>query len=156
MFHGRFADATPTVATHFPGGLSRFLHNFLRIQDCFVDHPCGSSIEVAFDFHYDHTILIATGDVTWQLPRIRFCPSPDKLFTGGEYRIALLKPNDPAKPLFRWSTGSHHDQTTYTISRSSLSLSWDGNEHCFTALVPNYADVSISTGLLSPWRIKLT
>ena len=133
MFHDKnFSEtvATTSSGSQFSdGGLSRFLHDFLHAQDCFLD---GQYIKVDFGFEYAEPFIKAIGKVTWQPSDVRFLALPGRLSPGEEYRITPFVPCD--------SLGAQ--QVTYALPRSSLSFRWDSDKQCFRAIVPDYADVS--------------
>lgn len=119
-----------TKESHFSAGWSRFLDDFLLMQDCFLVKPSGYYVEVDFEFQYSRSVLTATGKVTWQPPDVRFDYVSDRLFPGEVYRI---------RPFARCGD---LDQVTYTLPRSSLSFDWDASTRCFKTTVPSYVDVS--------------
>ncbi|KAF3009432.1 hypothetical protein E8E13_000238 [Curvularia kusanoi] len=134
MFHEGCSDDMAAAnsmgwGSHSPGGLSRFLDNFLRAQDCFVG---GQYLEVDFDFQYSQSSLRATGEVNWQSLDIRFLPLPERLSSGEEHRITPFMPRD--------SLGTQ--QVRYSIMRSPLNFHWDPEKQCFAAIVPHYADLT--------------
>ena len=145
MFHDQFPNEAASVASnwsHFSGGLSRFLHNFLRLQDCFWDNPSGPCLKVTFRFQFADSLLTATGDVIWQPPEIRFLNLPNRLSTGEEYRITPFVLNEILNPVRSQGSNYYIDQVSYTLLQSSLSMSWNSRKQCFKAVVPDYADVS--------------
>jgi hypothetical protein len=133
MFHDKiFRErvALTSSGSHFSGsGLSRFLHDFLHVQDCFLD---GQYLKVEFEFEYTEPFIKAIGKITWQPPDVRYLALPERLSPSEEYRITPFVPRD--------SLGMQ--QVTYALPRSSLSFHWDSNNQCFRATVPDYADVS--------------
>ncbi|KAF9691225.1 hypothetical protein EKO04_010627 [Ascochyta lentis] len=144
MFHDRFPNAAAAIASNwsqFSGGLSLFLQNFLRIQDCFLELPHGPCLLVDFDFTYADYLLTATGDVTWHLPCIRFLNLRSNCFPGEEYRITPFTLKNTHSPASLYGCDDYVDETSYTLARSSLSLSWDAMKRCFKTLVPSYSDV---------------
>ncbi|KAF2626735.1 hypothetical protein BU25DRAFT_459416 [Macroventuria anomochaeta] len=143
LFHDQFPNEAASVAStwsQFSGGLSLFLHNFLRVQDCFLDSPSGSCLEVNFDFQYADTILTATGNVAWQPPNVRFLHLTSSRFTGEPYRITPFISKEAHSPVSSPGYDEYIDQVHYTLPRSSLSFRWNSMKQRFEAIVPNYAD----------------
>ncbi len=147
MFHDQFPHEKASMASNwsnFSGGLSRFLFNFLRVQDCFCDSPSGTCLEIHFDFQYSDSILIASGDVAWQVPGVRFLSLPDVLSTDEEYRITPFVLSDFPAPVQSQLSNQYIDNVVYTICRSPLNFNWDSRKRCFKAIVPECQDVSTS------------
>lgn len=152
MFHDRFPGAASSMSSnwsHFSGGLSLFLHHFLRIQDCFVEALNGPCLIVDFEYTYSDSILMATGDVNWHLPDVRLLNLPHICSTGEEYRITpfMLKEfHSPARSPGGCDSSPQEyvDQVNYTLPRSSLGFNWDPMKQCFKTVLPDYEDVSQS------------
>lgn len=147
MFHDQFPNEAASVASnwsHFSGGLSRFLHNFLRLQDCFRDSPTGPCLEVDFDFHYADSVVTATGTVTWQAPEVRFLNLSNSLSSGEKYQIMPFTLSGAIEAFCSQQGSSHYtDETTFTVSRSSLSLAWSSEVEGFTTVLPDFGDVGV-------------
>ncbi|KAJ4993447.1 hypothetical protein SVAN01_00995 [Stagonosporopsis vannaccii] len=140
MFHDRFPSEAASLASnwsHFSGSLSRFLYNFLRVQDCFCNSLTGPCLEVVFDFQCSESVIIATGVVTWQTPEVRFLNLSNCLAAGEEYRITPFAPSNDLKASHPRRSSNHYvDETIYTISRSSLSFNWDPVSKGFVTVLP--------------------
>ncbi|KAG9198418.1 hypothetical protein G6514_010181 [Epicoccum nigrum] len=134
MFHEKkFREtvaSTSSGSQFFDGGLSRFLHYFLHMQDCFLD---GQYLAVEFGFEYTQYLIRANGKVTWQPPDVRFLALPERLSPGEEYRITPFMSRD--------SLGVQ--QVKYALPRSSLNFCWDSPKQRFRAIVPDYADEDV-------------
>jgi hypothetical protein len=147
MFHDQDPYTAASMSSqwsYFSGGLSLFLQNFLRIQDCFLDTPDGLCLLVDFEYNYTDSVLTATGDVTWHMPDIRFLNLPNSRLTDEEYRITPFMMKESHSPSSSPGCDDYIDQVKYTLPRSSLSFSWDSMKHCFRTIVPGYRDVSSS------------
>ncbi|KAJ8105884.1 hypothetical protein OPT61_g9909 [Boeremia exigua] len=143
MFHDQFPYKAASMSSNwsqFSGGLSRFLHNFLRLQDCFCDTPSGPCFESDFVFQYSNSVLTATGNVAWQVPGVRFLSLPDTLPPGEEYRITPFALDDVLTAVRSKASDDYADDVTYTIPRSSLGFAWDSRKRCFKAVAPDYGD----------------
>lgn len=141
MFHDRFPTESASLASHFSGGLSAFLQNFLRLQDCFGHSAHGPYLEVKFDFQYANWLLTAVGDIMWQSPTVRFLHVPLTLTTGELYRITPFVWKEVDSPIRSPGCGNYVDQVDYTIPRSSLNFHWDPAHACFVAIVPHFSSV---------------
>jgi hypothetical protein len=153
MFHDQFPNEAVAIAinwSHFPGGLSLFLHNFLRVQDCFRHSSTGPYLEIDFDFRYADSVLTATGNITWQLPEVRFIPLADRLYPGQEYRITPFILKDVLSPVSSPGCDDYVDQASYALPQSPLNFRWDPVKQCFKARVPDYGDVSSAVSRVSP------
>jgi hypothetical protein len=135
MFHDKIfrEKVAPTSSgSHFSGsGLSRFLHDFLHVQDCFLD---GQYLKVEFEFEYTEPFIKAIGKITWQPPDVRFFALPERLSPSEEYCITPFMP--------RGALVVSGQRVIYTLPRSSLNFRWDSRKQYFRAIVPDYADVS--------------
>ncbi|KAJ4316256.1 hypothetical protein N0V94_005535 [Neodidymelliopsis sp. IMI 364377] len=143
MFHDHYPNAAASMScqwSHFPGGLSLFLKNFIRIQDCFLETPDGPCLLFDFDYTYADSVLTATGNVTWHSPDVRFLNLPYSRSVGEEYRITPFTLKDCHSNDGLPGRDDYVDQVTYTIPRSSLSFGWDPMKQCFRAVVPYYGD----------------
>lgn len=146
MFHDRFSNEAASVApnwSHFSGGLSLFLDNFLRMQDCFSDLSNSPHLVIDFDFDYADATLTATGDVAWQLPNIRFFSLAASRLPGEEYRITPFISKEFHGPVSFPGCSDYVDQVNYTLTQSSLSFGWNPVKQCFRTVIPDYGDVSL-------------
>ena len=136
MFHDKVfretAAMTSSGSQFHESGLSRFLHDFLHVQDCFLEFLDGQYLKAEFRFEYTQPFIKAIGKVTWQPPDVQFFALPERLSPSEEYRITPFVPRD--------SLGAQ--QVTYALPRSSLNFRWDSNKQYFKTIVPDYADVS--------------
>lgn len=147
MFHDQFPNESASLASswsHFSGGLSLFLHNFLRLQDCFQHSALGPCLEVKFDFQYADWLLTANGDIVWHSSNIRFLHVPATRVTGELYRITPFVGKEVDRPVRLPYCDGYVDQVDYTIPRSSLSFSWDPAKRCFKTVVPHFSYVGSS------------
>ncbi|KAF1363736.1 hypothetical protein EJ07DRAFT_152512 [Lizonia empirigonia] len=143
MFHDQFPHKAAAVSSHwshFSGGLSLFLQNFLRIQDCFKAIPEGQCLVVDFEFQYIDSVLKASGEVTWQLPEVRFLNLPNSRLSGEEYRITPFLLKDLQSPVSSPGCDDYVDEVTYTIPRSAVSFGWDAMKQCFRTILPDSED----------------
>ncbi|KZM19162.1 uncharacterized protein EKO05_0009944 [Ascochyta rabiei] len=148
MFHDRFPHAAAATASnwsHFSGGLSLFLQNFLRIQDCFYELPDGPCLLVDFDFTYADYTLTATGDVTWHLPDVRILNLSSSRFPGEEYRITPFMLKESHSPVSPYDCDDYIDQVSYTLPRSPLNFSWNAMKQCFQTVVPECGHMEVQT-----------
>lgn len=154
MFHDQFPCEAASVASNwsqFSGGLSRFLHNFLRMQDCFRDRLTGPCLEVEFDFQYAKSAVTAIGVVAWQNPEVRFLNLHSCLSAGKEYTITPFTPSeDPHISQSALDSNHYVDETTYTISRSPLSFSWDAVRKSFVSILPSDVSTWVMIGFCFP------
>lgn len=145
MFYDYYPNTSASVSSqwsNFSGGLSLFLQNFLRVQDCFLDTPDGPCLLVDFEYTYTDSVLTATGDVTWHLPDVRFLNLPISRVAGEEYRITPFRLTEFHSPISSPGCGDYVDEVRYTLPRSVLSFRWDSLKQCFKAIVPNFGNVS--------------
>ncbi|KAF1928408.1 uncharacterized protein M421DRAFT_420953 [Didymella exigua CBS 183.55] len=143
MFHDRFPNESASFASswsHFSGGLSLFLHNFLRLQDCFQHSPHGPCLEANFDFQFSRWVLTATGDVAWQPPNIRFLHVPTTRASGETYRITPFVWKEIDSPIRSPSCDSYVDQVEYVITRSPATFTWDPVKRCFNTVIGHPRD----------------
>ena len=159
MFHDQFPNESALLASSwssFSGGLSRFLHKFLRLQDCFyygtegmtvryhteylpTDTRIGPCLEISFDFQFADWVLKAFGDVMWQPPSVRFLHVPTKRAIGETYRITpYVWPEEASPPS---GESSYVERVDYEILRSHAKFTWDPVKNCFKAVIRN----SVST-----------
>lgn len=137
------AAAVSSHWSHFSGGLLLFLQNFLRIQDCFKAISEGQCLVVDFEFQYIDSFLNASGEVSWQLPEVRFLNLPNSRLSGEEYRITPFLLKDLQSPVSSPVCDDYVDKVTYTIPRSAMSFGWDAMKQCFRTILPESEDVSL-------------
>lgn len=157
MFHDRYPNAAAALSSNwsqFPGGLSLFLQNFLRVQDCFLEVPGGHCFIVDFEFKYVDSFLVASGDVNWQLPDVRFLNLSSSRSKGQDYRITpfvLKETYSPISPGSSSDGDDYIDEITYAIPRSPLTFDWDALKQCFKTILPTGSEVSYSPTYLGPY-----
>lgn len=151
MFHYRYPGGSASLSSswsQFSGGLSLFLHNFVRMQDCFQHSAHGPCIEAKFDFHFAQSALTANCDVAWQPPSIRFLHVPTTRVSGEMYRITPFVWKEIDSPVESLGCEDHVDQVEYTITRSPATFTWDSAKRCFITTVGHFRDVRTTISLI--------
>jgi hypothetical protein len=119
--------------------LPSLVYNLARLHDCFIHTLNGPKVLFDVSQSYTRGVLTAFVNVRWQPPRVIFPDLPSRLFEGDPYRIT---PRFASIDLFADDNSEFHwlkDETTYTVTKSSLPLLWNDAEHCF--YVPDNQEV---------------
>jgi hypothetical protein len=119
--------------------LPSLAYNLVRLHDCFVHTLNGPKVLFDVTQPYTRGILTAFVKIRWQAPRVTFSELSSHLLEGDPYRItprfASIELRTDDNSGFRWLK----DETTYTVTKSSLPLLWDDAEQCF--YVPDHQEV---------------
>lgn len=140
LFHDKFPNESASLASswsEFSGGLSLFLHKFLSMQDCFYHSAEGPCLEISFNFQYTDWAFIASGDVMWQPPNIRFLHVPMTRASGEAYRITPFIWKGLVSPARSPGCDGYVDRVDYKIEKSPATFTWDPAKGCFHTVVRN-------------------
>lgn len=140
LFHDKFPNESASLAlswAEFSGGLSLFLHKFLSMQDCFYHSAEGPCLEVSFKFQCTDWAFVASGDVMWQLPNVRFLHVPMTRASGEAYRITPLVWKEVFSPVISHGFDGYLDRVDYRIEKSHATFTWDPARGCFHTVVRN-------------------
>ncbi|KAF3054109.1 hypothetical protein E8E11_011717 [Didymella keratinophila] len=143
MFHDQFPNESASIASiwsSFSGGLSRFLHKFLRLQDCFYHSAEGPCLDINFNFQFANWVLKASGDVMWQPPCVQFLHVPTIRASGETYRITPFVWQEvvgPTKSPGCDGSGGYVERVEYEILRSRATFTWDPVKRCFNTVIWN-------------------
>jgi hypothetical protein len=121
--------------------LPSFVYNFVRLHDCFIHTRNGPKVKFDISQSYTGGILTAFTKFHWQPPRVTFPGLPSWLLDGGTYRITPRFDNIGLSTDDYSAFRRFNYESTYTVTRSTLSLLWNHDQEWFEAPITYISEV---------------